>query len=449
MKKIMKFGLIWFVSTMLVGCSGFKGKDNSISSNQGSEGQQLGSTNNSEGIRSDNSSNDNPLTPPNKITVTLDAAGGNVSEMTKEITTGGSFTLPIPSKKGYIFKGWYDGSTKVTDSSGKSIIVWSSSDNVTFRAEYELRKIKLVFVFEGNEVIAKDYDITIDLMSFLETDVKTSVPYWGWYKDSEQREFVRSFDDLIIENETAKVFGKKADGFTIENGVLTKANSSKVSGEVDLRCLFFGGKRITSIGDKAFMQCDSLTSVAIPEGVTSIGNLAFIYCGSLNNVSLPQSLLTIGKEAFRFCSSLESIVIPNGIKRIEYCLFSGCDSLTSVKLPDTVTYIAERAFYNCPFTTIHLPQGLETIFDGVFQNCKNLTSINIPDSVKTISHYAFSGCSSLQTIIIPKSVVKMGMEVFIKCENLSIKCEIDKKPESGWDYSWNADERPVQWSYKG
>jgi len=44
------------------------------------------------------------------------------------------------------------------------------------------------------------------------------------------------------------------------------------------------GLRVTSIGDLAFQECTSLTSITIPDSVTSIGLWAFQYCTSLTAV---------------------------------------------------------------------------------------------------------------------------------------------------------------------
>ena len=55
---------------------------------------------------------------------------------------------------------------------------------------------------------------------------------------------------------------------------------------------------VTSIGDCAFVDCTSLTSVTIPNSVTSIGDEAFSGCTSLTNVTIPNSVTSIGDEAF-------------------------------------------------------------------------------------------------------------------------------------------------------
>ena len=41
------------------------------------------------------------------------------------------------------------------------------------------------------------------------------------------------------------------------------------------------GYPVTSIGNSAFEDCDSLTSITIPDGVTSIGDSAFSRCKNL------------------------------------------------------------------------------------------------------------------------------------------------------------------------
>ena len=58
---------------------------------------------------------------------------------------------------------------------------------------------------------------------------------------------------------------------------------------------------VTSIGERAFRFCDSLTSVNIPDSVTSIGESAFESCHSLTSVNIPDRVTTIGEDAFYDC----------------------------------------------------------------------------------------------------------------------------------------------------
>jgi hypothetical protein len=71
--------------------------------------------------------------------------------------------------------------------------------------------------------------------------------------------------------------------------------------------LTYDGKPVTRIGNMAFKDCGSLTSVIIGNNVTRIGNWAFEGCHSLTNVTIPDSVTRIGSVAFQGCSSLKSI----------------------------------------------------------------------------------------------------------------------------------------------
>ena len=64
---------------------------------------------------------------------------------------------------------------------------------------------------------------------------------------------------------------------------------------------------VTKIGNRAFNECSSLTSVSIPNSVTSIGDFAFLSCSSLKSFSIPNSVTNIGKYSFYSCSSLKYV----------------------------------------------------------------------------------------------------------------------------------------------
>ena len=143
------------------------------------------------------------------------------------------------------------------------------------------------------------------------------------------------------------------------------------------------GESVTSIGDYAFEYCTSLTKtnytgdiagwcnimfgnncanpmcyshnfyindqeikdLVIPNSVTSIGNYAFYNCDSFTSINIPNSITSIGDYAFSFCSSLTSITLPDSVTSIGEYAFYYCSSLTSINIPNSITSIGDQAFY--------------------------------------------------------------------------------------------------------
>ena len=176
---------------------------------------------------------------------------------------------------------------------------------------------------------------------------------------------------------------------------------------------------VTSIGESAFYDCSSLTSITIPNSVTSIGNFAFSGCSSLTSITIPNSVTSIGAKAFSYCSSLTTITIPNSVTSIEDRAFYKCSSLTTITIPNSVTSIGHYAFCFCrSLTSITIPNSVTSIGYAAFSDCSSLTSITIPNGVTSIGDYAFSGCSSLTSITIPNSVTSIGNSVFYHCSSL-------------------------------
>lgn len=205
-------------------------------------------------------------------------------------------------------------------------------------------------------------------------------------------------------------------------------------------------------GNFAFMMCDQLTEVIIPDSVTSIGEAAFSGCSSLKSITIPESVASIGACAFGDCISLTSIIVEEGnsvyhsegdclieatsktlivgcqnsiipsdgsVTSIGDSAFSGCSSLTSITIPDSVTSIGVAAFCFCEnLTSVTIPSSVTNIGDEAFSDCVNLTNITIPEGVTSIGSFAFNYCSSLTSITIPKGVTYIGDYAFTSCFNL-------------------------------
>ena len=80
---------------------------------------------------------------------------------------------------------------------------------------------------------------------------------------------------------------------------------------------------VTSIGDEAFSDCNSLCEIEIPSGVTSIGDEAFFGCSNLRSIEIPSSVTNIGDSAFKDCKNLYKIKILSGVMSIGDGAFSG------------------------------------------------------------------------------------------------------------------------------
>ena len=94
---------------------------------------------------------------------------------------------------------------------------------------------------------------------------------------------------------------------------------------------------VNRIGDSAFFDCTSLTSVIIPKSVTSIGSLAFLGCIRLTNVTIPDGVTSIGDYAFDGYRSLTNVTIPDSVTNICYGAFLDCIKLTDVYYDGTAS----------------------------------------------------------------------------------------------------------------
>ena len=241
--------------------------------------------------------------------------------------------------------------------------------------------------------------------------------------------------------------GAEGDGsnltWTLDSeGVLTISGSGDMHGYDHLGAPWYGIRSpvksaviadgVTSIGDSAFFDCTSLTSVTIPDSVTSIGEYAFYNCTSLTSVTIPDSVTSIGDGAFSYCESLTSVTIPDSVTSIGWHAFDGCTSLTGIWVAEGNSHYASDAsgvlfnkdkttLVQCPgaFAAYTIPNSVTSIGADAFSYCRSLTSVTIPDSVTSIGESSFYKCTSLTSVTIPDSVTSIGYKAFGSCESLT------------------------------
>ena len=143
---------------------------------------------------------------------------------------------------------------------------------------------------------------------------------------------------------------------------------------------------VNRIGDSAFFDCTSLTSVIIPKSVTSIGSLAFLGCIRLTNVTIPDGVTSIGDAAF--AGSSTSINVSRENKN--YCSVDG-----GLYNKQKTTILHPGKIQN---GTFRIPDGVTSIGDYAFDGYRSLTNVTIPDSVTNICYGAFLDCIKLTDV---------------------------------------------------
>ena len=181
---------------------------------------------------------------------------------------------------------------------------------------------------------------------------------------------------------------------------------------------------VIKIGERAFMNCKSLSSVTILSDTESgfeIGTRAFYGCSSLTEVNIRDDLniTDFGDYVFDETPIAEGdndFVIIGGV------LVSYQGNNLTVEIPANVKYIATDAFKDCGFITeISFESGssLEVIDEYAFLNCSGIKQIILPSKLKKVNNYAFYGCDYLFYVKYSASSesVEIGSEAYYQAGN--------------------------------
>ncbi len=275
-------------------------------------------------------------------------------------------------------------------------------------------------------------------------------------ENGQKVEFTTGFSGLVFSENLESISGEEATKITINRELYPELVGVEFNQNAPIDTLpdnlFFDSSvqyvllssNLKTIGGSAFLS-SNLVEITIPSTVEFIGDLAFS-CENLSSVvfepTASENGLTLGLEIFG-ATALTSLdmspvkLAPTMVGDKEYVkipdfTFYG-SFLEEIILPENTTYIGQECFYNSELKNIDLT-GVQVIGESAFGGLQSKTFSANLTGVEEIGNLAFSS-ATIDEIVIPESVTKMGTGVFYgaKINRIEIHAGITKLPESTFE----------------
>ena len=406
--------------------------------------------------------------PAGKVTVVFELNGGEMSEATTvKVDKGSYLQLPVPTRTGYTFLGWFVGegvnAGQVTDAT-------AITQDITITAHWKVNTYTVSFETGTDEEI-EPMEVTFDQPYVIPTLERTGYTFLGWF-DGDNKVVSGTWNrtqDLVLvarwkartytvtfetgmdqEIEPMEVtFGEQYTLPTLERQYYTFDGWYDGYSKIELSgtWLIDGNINLVASWPSFVAYCNAegcynenptnITVDQLPYTLKDAGKNYHVFEGWYSDSDFTTRVtqidqlgmtlyakFTAATSGFQFSTTDEGVsvadytgtasdvVIPsyhNGfVTSIGNRAFEDCSSLESIVIPSSVTSIGYGAFFGCSsLESIVIPSSVTSIGDSAFDGCRSLASIVIPSSVTSIGYSAFDGCSSLVSI-----KVKQGNKVY-------------------------------------
>lgn len=401
----------------------------------------------------------------NTYTITFsDIYDTTINNTTQDVVFDSTVSLPIPTRVGYTFGGWYFGNALCNDG------VWKHADNITLTAHWVARTDVAFKVNHYLQNLGEGYTLkeTDDLYGTADSNITPAVKVYSGFTSPEVKEVTILADgtlvvdyyytrnrytvNLVANNgknvdSVSHLFESiitlptpQRDGYTF-GGWFTDADLSAAcvnyqmpSNDINVYAwwteenkpidfvysgeghysisayvgthtemmipAYIGGIPVTSIGYRAFYDVTNITKASVPNTVESIGSGAFSSGANITEITIP----FIGPQMDGGYTFGYIFAGGGGVEIKQYPNYYRIPSSLKKVTVTKQTWVQSYAFANCAnFEEIVLPTTITTVGKEAFYGCSSLKQINLGNEVESIGTSAFYGCSSLTDIEVPQN----------------------------------------------
>lgn len=290
----------------------------------------------------------------NDYNVAFDANGGNVNVDSQTVTFDLAYTLPTPTRTGYTFAGWYNGSTLYND--GK----WQTANSITLTAQWTANTNTVYTVNHYQQNILDDDYTLLETQKLTGTSDSSITPstktYAGFTSPLTQTTTILPDGSRLINyyytrnHYVVTIVGLNVTPLTIDYKYQGRlhlddyVNTSQyvvdgfyndLSLSLPFELLQMPAQNVTVYtcwGESEGVVAE-FTYTSTPTAITITG-----YSGVSTIVKIPTQIggipvTSIAENAFANNTLLISAVVPNSVTSIGQGAFNGCNQLKSITLP--------------------------------------------------------------------------------------------------------------------
>ena len=385
----------------------------------------------------------------NTIHVNFDPQEGTCSTTEGDYVYDDPCTLPVPiAPQYYVFDGWYDGDTKVSEEHFNVDI----NGTILF-AHYLLEEYSITLNLDGGTLLGEvptsyNYESSDIVFPYCHKD---GYLFTGWSLVGESNGDINyviphhSHGDISLKaNYLAYTASASQAGFIVEiigsdnvTGVVISNEITGISDSIKETHSYFSHVQSFGVeedselfyeddgfimkkdesGDKVLYfaprgRIASQTHVTIPE-CNVIGDRAFYNNSGLVHITCSSMINKVQEYAFYNCTSLVDISSTT-LKSVDNHAFYGCTDLHQkiINTNPTIEHVGELAFAGCQFNDLTLSLKMMTLQTKAFANNTVLDHVSIDLSPNaSISNDIFEGCSNVSGISSQMSCADLALNL--------------------------------------